>query len=224
MKKIFLIISFAFLLPFIFPKETYAQYVNCGATAGEVEYPNVDDFAELCLCGSGVNNIVINGVDGYCCGVVNGSTCQSPPSNNPPQASGNPTNPPQANSPQANSPQANTSQNGISESILDGPSNDFFDSMNPLKTDGDATIADQLSTPGGIVSRLLQFLFPLAGLVLFVMLIWGGFEILSKSTQGTKALEAGKNRITAAIVGFILLFATYWMAQIIEAVFGIVIV
>ena len=109
------------------------------------------------------------------------------------------------------------------ENIIEGPDNAFFDSLNPLKTEG-SPVADQLSTPGGIVSRILQFLFPLAGLVLFVMLIWGGFEILMKSAEGTKGLEAGKNRITAAIVGFLLLFATYWMAQIIEVIFGIVIV
>ena len=109
------------------------------------------------------------------------------------------------------------------ENIIDGPNNAFFDSLNPLITEG-SPVAGDLSTPGGIVSRFLQFLFPLAGLILFVMLIWGGFEILAKSTQGTKALEAGKNRITAALVGFLLLFATYWMAQIIETIFGIVIV
>lgn len=104
------------------------------------------------------------------------------------------------------------------------PTNDFFDQLNPLVQHGTEEITADLSTPGGIVSRLLQFLFPIAGLILFVMLVWGGFEILSKSTQGTKGMEAGKNRITAAIVGFLLLFATYWMAQIIEVVFGIVIV
>jgi hypothetical protein len=108
------------------------------------------------------------------------------------------------------------------ENIIDGPGDAFFDDINPLVQYSD--LATDLSTPGGIVSRLLQFLFPLAALVLFVMLVWGGFEILAKSSQGTKALDAGKNRITAAVVGFILLFATYWMAQIIEAVFGIVIV
>ncbi len=110
------------------------------------------------------------------------------------------------------------------ENIVDGPSKEFFDNLNPLIQNGTPGVSDQLTTPGAIVSRVLQFLFPLAGLVLFVMLIWGGFEILAKSVQGTKALEAGKNRITAAVVGFLLLFATYWMAQIIEAVFGIVIV
>jgi hypothetical protein len=107
--------------------------------------------------------------------------------------------------------------------ILDGPNSDFFFNLNPLRTQG-SPVADQLSTPGGVVTRVLQFLFPIAGLILFLMLVWGGFEVLVKSAQGTKGVEAGKNRITAAIVGFLLLFATYWIAQILEIIFGIVIV
>jgi hypothetical protein len=129
-------------------------------------------------------------------------------------------------------PEIDTNQNSnnsqttfeFSELIKDGPNNDFFDSLNPLKLEGNNTIAADLSTPGGIVSRLLLFLFPIAGLILFAMIVWGGFEILSGSVQGSKGIEAGKNRITAAIVGFLLLFATYWMAQIIEVIFGILIV
>jgi hypothetical protein len=123
-----------------------------------------------------------------------------------------------------NSNQEDAESSAIQKTIIEGPDNSFFDSLNPLQTGEDALLAQSLSTPGGIVSRLLLFLFPLAGLILFAMLVWGGFEILSSSTQGTKGMEAGKNRITAAIVGFLLLFATYWMAQIIEVVFGIVIV
>jgi hypothetical protein len=117
-----------------------------------------------------------------------------------------------------------TESSEIQKTIIDGPNNDFFDSLNPLKLEGNNTIAADLSTPGGIVSRLLLFLFPIAGLILFAMIVWGGFEILSGSVQGSKGIEAGKNRITAAIIGFLLLFATYWMAQIIEVIFGILIV
>lgn len=107
---------------------------------------------------------------------------------------------------------------------IDHPDNEFFESVNPLVLqEVDAGLVTMLSTPGGIISRALQFIFPLAMLILFLMLVWGGFEILAKSVSGTKGVEAGKNRITAALVGFLLLFATYWMAQIVEIVFGIVI-
>lgn len=106
--------------------------------------------------------------------------------------------------------------------ILAGPSNETFNLLNPLVQFGDAGLNTQLSTPGGIVSRILAFSLPLAGLILFVMLVWGGFEILAGSPT-SKSVDAGKQRITAAIVGFILLFTSYWLVQILEVVFGVAI-
>jgi|GEM_PF-301120 len=108
------------------------------------------------------------------------------------------------------------------------PSNKVFDALNPLKHAGGETIfidqaseyASQLSTPGGIISRVLAFIFPLAGLILFVMLVWGGFEVLIQAPE-KKAIDAGKQRVTAALLGFILLFASYWIWQIVEVVFGV---
>lgn len=75
-------------------------------------------------------------------------------------------------------------------------------------------------TPKGIISHALPILFVLAGLILFVMLIWGGFEMLTGAAN-SKSQEAGKQRITAAIIGFLIIFASYWIAQIIQAIFGI---
>jgi len=92
-----------------------------------------------------------------------------------------------------------------------------FDELNPLVIAGSPLAGE---SPGGIVSRLLNFLFPLAGLILFLLISWGGFEILVSSAD-QKGMEVGKNRITAAIVGFLLLFSTYWMAQIVELIFRI---
>jgi len=114
---------------------------------------------------------------------------------------------------------------------FDPPSSETFDSLNPLRIGGGDNIRDEaksspyasdFSSPGGIVSRLLEFIFPLAGLILFVMIVWGGFEMLV-GAPGKKSIEAGKQRITAAIIGFILLFSSYWLMQIIEVVFGIVV-
>ncbi|NCN51330.1 MAG: SoxR reducing system RseC family protein, partial [Candidatus Pacebacteria bacterium] len=106
---------------------------------------------------------------------------------------------------------------------VEAPTNETFDALNPLKVAGGETIddevasefADQLSTPGGIVTRVLVFIFPLAGLILFLMISWGGFEILMGAGDSSK-VTAGKQRLTAAIVGFLILFASYWMVQIME--------
>jgi hypothetical protein len=75
-------------------------------------------------------------------------------------------------------------------------------------------------TPGGVISKALQFAFPAAGLILFVMIIWGGFEMVAGSAS-SKSKDAGKQRITAAVIGFLLLFASYWIMQIVQVVFGV---
>ncbi len=104
---------------------------------------------------------------------------------------------------------------------LQGPTQATFDTINPLKVGG-SPFADELTSPGAIVSRMLTFVFPLAGMIVFVMLVWGGFEVLMGALN-KKSMEAGKQRITAALVGFLLLFSSYWIAQLIEWVFGITI-
>lgn len=98
------------------------------------------------------------------------------------------------------------------------PDAKVFEELNPLKGGG---LAGTLNSPGAIVSRILLFAFPLAGLILFVMIVWGGFEMIMGATS--KGMEAGRQRVTAAIVGFILLFSSYWIMQIIQYVFGVVI-
>lgn len=113
-------------------------------------------------------------------------------------------------------------ENGESDdnfSVFQGPNSQDFADLNPL---ADSAYVGDLSSPGGIISRIMLFAFPIAGLILFLMLVWAGFEILSKAPSG-KSIDAGKQRATAAIAGFILLFCTYWIMQIIEYVFGIVI-
>jgi len=96
-----------------------------------------------------------------------------------------------------------------------------LDTLNPLTIVG-STAKTQLSTPGGIISRVLVFAFPLAGILLFVMLSWAGFEIVSGAAN-KKSQDAGRQRATAAIVGFLLLFASYWIIQLLEIVFNVAI-
>lgn len=108
------------------------------------------------------------------------------------------------------------------------PRKEFFDMVDPLQLGGGQDIleeapsayAETLRSPGGIVNKALDFIFPLAGLILFFMLVWGGFEMLIGAPT-KKSMESGRNRVTAAIVGFLLLFSSYWIWQIIEIVFGV---
>lgn len=96
--------------------------------------------------------------------------------------------------------------------------NQTITELNPLKI-ADSPYLDQFSTPGGIISQVIFFAFPLAGIILLVMLVWAGFEMVSGATS-KNAQEAGKQRATAAVLGFILLFVSYWIIRLVEAVTG----
>lgn len=105
-------------------------------------------------------------------------------------------------------------------------SKSFLDSLNNTifgKDPKQLMIAGQqadYTTPRGIISALLPILFTFAGTILFVMIIWGGFELLTGATNPKKQ-EAGKQRITAGIIGFMLIFSAYWLAQLLQVIFGI---
>lgn len=107
----------------------------------------------------------------------------------------------------------------LSKFTEEGVTNDLLQQANPLNITGSAQ-EQPLSTPGGIISRVLLFAFPIAGLILFVMILWGGFEMLLGASD-KKSLDAGRQRITAAVIGFLLLFVSFWIIRVVETVFGI---
>ncbi len=73
---------------------------------------------------------------------------------------------------------------------------------------------------GDIISKLLPYLFVLAGLGLLVFLILGGFQLMV-SGGDPKATEQAKGKITGAVIGFIIIFISYWLVQILQVVFGL---
>lgn len=105
--------------------------------------------------------------------------------------------------------------------IFDAPNSETLQALNPLVL-ADSPFAEEFSSPAGIINRTLKFLFPLVGLILFLMLVWGGFDILMNA-HNSKGLEKGRQRITAALIGFFLLFSSFWIIQIIEYIFNLAI-
>ncbi len=75
-------------------------------------------------------------------------------------------------------------------------------------------------TLGGIVSSFLPYILGIAGLVLLLFLIMGGFQYLT-SGGDPKATQSAQAKMTSAVVGFILLFVAYWLFQIIGILLGI---
>lgn len=73
---------------------------------------------------------------------------------------------------------------------------------------------------GEIITSFIPYVFGIAGIVLFLYLIWGGYGLLT-SQGDPKATQAGKDRITRAIVGYIIIFTAYWVVQILGLILGI---
>jgi hypothetical protein len=72
----------------------------------------------------------------------------------------------------------------------------------------------------GIVSALIPLIYVLAGLALLLMLIVGGFQLMM-SAGDPKGVESGRNKVMYALIGFLIIFVSYWLVQILQVVFGL---
>ncbi len=76
------------------------------------------------------------------------------------------------------------------------------------------------SSIGGFISSVLPNIFIAAGIILLFLLIFGGLMTIMNAGN-EEAQEKGKNAITSAITGFIIIFASFWIIQIIQVLTGI---
>ena len=64
------------------------------------------------------------------------------------------------------------------------------------------------------------YLFPLAAIVLFVYLLWGGLAYMLSLGNPDKT-KAAWARIWQALLGFVIIFTSWWLIKLIEVIFGI---
>ena len=77
-----------------------------------------------------------------------------------------------------------------------------------------------LRTLGGIINTVMSTVIVVGGLILLVMIIYGGFIMLT-SVDNPEKSATGKKILTTAFAGFFILFAAYWIAQALEVILGI---
>lgn len=73
---------------------------------------------------------------------------------------------------------------------------------------------------GMVVSEALKYAYVLAGMLLLVMLIMGGLNVMMAAGNPDKAKE-GYGRITGALIGFLIVFLSYMVMQIVQVVLGV---
>jgi len=73
---------------------------------------------------------------------------------------------------------------------------------------------------GSLVSAILPYIYGFAGLALFIMLIWGGITLMTAAGDPAKS-KSGYGKISAGLIGFLIVFVSYFVTQIVEVVLGI---
>ncbi|MEA2020228.1 MAG: hypothetical protein U9M98_00655 [Patescibacteria group bacterium] len=76
------------------------------------------------------------------------------------------------------------------------------------------------NTIGDVIGTVLLNVFIIAGLLLFFYLIFGGFKYLTAGGN-EDAVEQAQKVITTAIIGFVIIFMSYWIMWIIQTIFGV---
>jgi len=111
---------------------------------------------------------------------------------------------------------AQSTTTGIDFNKIQQGLGDKFNSNFPLSN----TPGSSLGTVSKLINIVIPYLFVAAGLVLLFTLISSGLKMMTSSGD-EKGLGEAKQRITNALIGFILLFASYWIVQIAEVILGI---
>jgi len=73
---------------------------------------------------------------------------------------------------------------------------------------------------GQIISDIFKYSIPIAGILMFLMIIWGGYQIMT-SGGNSEGISEGKSKVVMGIVGFFLVFIAWFVVRIVEQIFGI---
>jgi len=105
----------------------------------------------------------------------------------------------------------------IAQTPLPGPWNGTIN-LNPPPGSGFQNLTDL--DPSRLVQAAIQLILVLAAIIFFFMLVWGGIRwITSGGDKGQT--EGAKSQITAAIVGLVIVFATWAIIQLIQIFFDV---
>ena len=75
---------------------------------------------------------------------------------------------------------------------------------------------------GGLVSVIVSNAIFIAAIILLFMVVGGGIMMISSAgSNDPQSAAKGKQAATAGFIGFIIIFASFWLIRVIEAVTGL---
>lgn len=73
---------------------------------------------------------------------------------------------------------------------------------------------------GDIVNNVVPFIMTLAGIILFFVLMWGGLDYVTSQGSPEK-LKNANAKITAGVIGFVLLVLSFLITRVLAYIFGV---
>lgn len=78
-----------------------------------------------------------------------------------------------------------------------------------------------IATIGDIANAIIPYIFVISGISLLLYLLYGGLTMMLSRGE-PKAFEEAKAKITNAAIGFVIIFASYWIWQLAKLLLGII--
>jgi len=102
------------------------------------------------------------------------------------------------------------------DSVICGP----FPTRNPLLTGSAACpTGNCFETPGDVISRVMEYVFPFAGIALLFVIILSGYQLIMSRGESAK-IQAATKRITYGIIGFGILIISYVVVKTLSYILG----
>ncbi len=96
--------------------------------------------------------------------------------------------------------------------------------IDQLFLDGVPSKATYSSLTGisGLVTLFVNIIFAIAGIVLLVYFVGGGLAMISSAGKNDpQKAEQAKKTLTSAVIGFVIVFVSYWVVSLIGQIMGI---
>ena len=86
-----------------------------------------------------------------------------------------------------------------------------------LKLSDDTEVQDKYTSVGFLINLIVRNAMIAASVLLFAIILFAAFRFIS---GGKKGAEEAKNMIVAAVAGFFIMIAAYWIVQIVKVLTG----
>lgn len=91
---------------------------------------------------------------------------------------------------------------------------------NPYSVSFKGPLKDSIGSISDLINLLLSIMYPIAGVILFFMIVIGGFKWMSSQGEPDK-LDSARKYMTNGVVGFVLLALSFFLVRLIAFVFGL---